>query len=289
MTFLEHLEELRRTIIECIVALMVALSGAWFLAKYVQGVLIDEMLPEGVPVVALTVYEPFSSRLMVAVTIAVLVALPFLSWRVWRFVAPGLYKNERRRLLPIAAASTLLFYIGSAFGFFLLTPITIAILLSFGSGSLHPTISINALLDFVLKLCLSSGLVFQMPLVVTVLTALGVVSSGWLLARWRYAVLLIFVIAALVTPGDGPTQLVIGLPVTALYFVSVGLAKIVESRRQVSDDDDDETPPPDGGPGSGDGDRGSPDGNPDRPPDGSGSGAAEETPVDSAVGETEET
>ncbi|MGD8393977.1 MAG: twin-arginine translocase subunit TatC [Candidatus Eiseniibacteriota bacterium] len=232
MSFLEHLEELRGVIILSLVALAVAFAAGWPLSAPVLDLLIEHTVPDGVPVVFLSPAEAFTSRLKVALTVALIVALPFISWRIWRFIVPGLLESERRAFLPLTIASTCLFYAGVAFALVTLVPIVIAILLAFGTGSLTPTIAIGALLGFVLKLCLACGLVFQMPLLIAVLTHLGIVTPEWLVNRWRYAVLIIFLASAVLTPADAASQLVLGLPVTGLYFVSIAVSRVVARRRR---------------------------------------------------------
>jgi sec-independent protein translocase protein TatC len=223
---------LRRVIIDSIIALLVATAAAWFTSEPLLEQLINHTMPEGVPVVFLGPAEGFTNRLKVALAVAVLVALPYLSWRMWQFIVPGLLERERRAMLPLSVASTVLFYSGFAFAYLGLVPVVIAILLSFGTGSLTPTIAIGPLLAFILRLCLACGLVFQMPLLAAVLTHLGVLKPAWLLSRWRYAVLFIFLASALLTPADAASQLILGLPVTALYFVSVGVSQVIYRRRR---------------------------------------------------------
>lgn len=242
MTFLEHLEELRRVVIDAVIALAVAAVGGWFASGWALDRLIAHTVPEGVPVVFLGPAEAFANRLRVALTIAVLVALPYMSWRAWQFVVPGLLASERRILLPLSMASTVLFYLGSGFALGILVPIVVRILLSFGTGSLTPTMAIGALLGFVLRLCLACGVVFQMPLVAAVLTRLGIVTPAWLWQRWRLAVLFIFVASALLTPGDGPSQLVLGVPVTGLYFLSIAVSRAVY-RRQYQEEEHEKQEP----------------------------------------------
>jgi sec-independent protein translocase protein TatC len=136
--------------------------------------------------------------------------------------------------MPGVVASTFLFYGGGAFGLFVLVPTVIRILLSMGTEHLAPQIAVGQLLGFLLQLVLACGIVFQLPLVTTYLTIAGILTPEFLLARWRHAVLVIFVVAAVVTPGDGPSQLVLGIPVTVLYFGSVGLSFLVRGKRKVA-------------------------------------------------------
>jgi sec-independent protein translocase protein TatC len=205
--------------------------------------LVNRTIPEDVPVVFLNPAEAFTARIKVALTCGVLVTLPYVLWRFWQFVVPGLLKEERRLIFPLVVSSSVLFYLGGAFGLLILVPVVVKILLAFGTPSLTPTMAVNQLLGFILRLVLACGLVFQLPLVTTVLTMLGIVSPGGLLARWRYAVLIIFVVAAVITPGDGPSQLVLGIPVTLLYFVSVGLSYAVRRRQRREESGEDDRPP----------------------------------------------
>jgi sec-independent protein translocase protein TatC len=231
MTFLEHLEELRHVIIHSVIALLVALAASWFTSKWVLDWLIRYTMPEGIPVVFLSPAEAFVNQLKVALAVALMLALPYIASRLWQFIVPGLLSHERKVIMPLSIASTILFYLGILFAFLTLVPIVIKILLAFGTGNLVPTIAIGYLLAFVLKLCLACGLVFQMPLVIAVLTHLGLVTPEWLMGRWRYAILIIFLLSAVLTPADAASQLILGLPVTGLFFLSVGVSKVIARRR----------------------------------------------------------
>jgi sec-independent protein translocase protein TatC len=234
MPFLAHLEELRQVLIHSIIAILVGLLAMWALSGHVLELLIARTMPTGTPVVFLGPGEAFTARIKVALTCGALITLPYIFWRFWRFVVPGLLNEERSLVLPMVVSSCLLFYIGGFFGLLVLVPVVIKILLAFSTSSMSPTIAIGMLLGFILRLVLSCGLVFQLPLVTTVLTFAGIVSPQGLLARWRYAVLIIFVLAAVITPGDGPSQLVLGIPVTLLYFISVALSYAVRRRQDQS-------------------------------------------------------
>ncbi len=230
MPFLEHLEELRRVLLDSIIAIVVGMLATWALSGVVLENLIHRTMPAGVPVIFLGPAEAFSARIKVALTTGVLLTLPFVLWRVWRFVVPGLLREERNLVLPLVVASTLLFYGGGAFGLLVLVPVIMRILLAFGTASMIPNIAVGQLLTFILRLVLACGLLFELPLVTTALTMAGIITPEWLQAKWRLAVVVIFVIAAVITPGDGPSLLVLAIPVTALYFLSVGLAFGVRQR-----------------------------------------------------------
>jgi sec-independent protein translocase protein TatC len=232
MTFLEHLEELRRVLIDAIVAVLIGMAASWAFSGRLIELLIARTMPAGTPIVFLGPGEAFAARVKVSLACGILATLPFILLRVWQFVVPGLLREERSLVLPIVVGGSFLFYLGGSFGFFVLTPIVSRILLAFSTPSMSPAIAVSELLGFILRLVLACGLVFQLPLVTTLLTVVGVVTPGRLWRLWRHAVVIIFVVAAIVTPGDGPSQLILAIPVTALYFLSVGLAFIVRGRRQ---------------------------------------------------------
>lgn len=232
MPFLDHLEELRRVLIDSLIAIAIGLVLAWAISDRVLDLLITRTMPAGMPVIFLGPAEAFSARIKVALSLSVLITLPFVCWRVWRFVVPGLHLEERALVMPAAVSSALLFYIGGGFGFLVLVPAVMRILLGFGTARMTPTIAVGHLLGFVVQLSLATGLLFQLPLVAVILTMAGVVTPEWLWARWRYAVLIIFVVAAVITPGDGPSQLLLAVPVSLLYFGSVGLSFAVRGRRR---------------------------------------------------------
>jgi sec-independent protein translocase protein TatC len=243
MPFLDHLDELRRVLIDSLIAIGVGMGLSWAFSGQLLDLLITRTVPAGTPVIFLAPGEGFTARVKVALACGILVTLPFVFWRLWRFVVPGLLHEERTLVLPAVIFSTLLFYLGGAFGFFVLVPIVMKILLGFGTPHLAPTLAIGQLLGFLLQLTLACGIVFQLPLVTTLLTRAGLVSPEWLWGRWRYAVLIIFVVAAVVTPGDGPSQLVLGIPVTLLYFASVALSFMARRERRAGQGEGVPAPP----------------------------------------------
>ncbi len=236
MPFLDHLEELRRVLIDSIIAIVVGMAASWAFSGWILEYLIASTMPGDMPVIFLGPAEAFGARIKVALTMSVFLVLPFVLWRIWRFVVPGLLREERALVLPLVLGSTLLFYIGGVFGLWVLVPVVMRILLSFGTASMVPNIAVGLLLTFILRLVLACGLIFELPLVTTALTMAGIISPKDLWSKWRYAILIIFVIAAVVTPGDGPSMLVLAIPVTALYFISVGLSFLVRRRGRAAED-----------------------------------------------------
>ncbi len=183
--------------------------------------------------------EAFSARLKLALLLGFIGGLPFIAFEVWSFVVPGLMHRERRLVVPLVASSVLLFLAGVAFSYFWLTPTMMSMLVAFGTEHVKANISVGFLLDFVLRMAMAAGLLFQLPLVVAVLSILDLVSPRWLLSKWRHAVVLILVLGAVVTPGDGPSQLLLAAPIIVLYFLSILVSLLLTRGR-----DHGHAPPP---------------------------------------------
>lgn len=235
MSFLEHLEELRQVIIHSLIFLAVASCACWILS----GPAVDLLVAPIGKAVFINPAEAFTVRLKLAFVLGALVSLPFVFFRVWKFIVPGLLRREKTAFLPLVIFSTLLFYAGVAFSYFMLIPVVMKILIAFGTSRVEPMISINSYVSLIIQLTFSMGLVFQFPLVVAALTWMGILSPDYLLNKWRYAVVIIFIIGAVVTPGDGPSQLVVAFPITGLYFLSILVSMAVKRRKEGEIDYDD--------------------------------------------------
>lgn len=228
MTFLEHLEELRRVILFTLAAILAGTAVAWNVA--------DDFLPwfardvERLYYTGLT--EGFAVRLKLALLLGTLAALPFVLARLWRFIGPGLLPNERRLAGPLVAVSTLLFYGGVAFALLAVKPMVVQFFLKYAQPPyLLPLIGIASYFDFVVRLSLAFGLIFQLPLIICVLSVAGLVSPGTLARQWRYAVVAGFIAGAVFTPPDVISQTAMSIPLVALYFIGVGAAAIIVRRR----------------------------------------------------------
>jgi sec-independent protein translocase protein TatC len=228
MSFLEHLEELRKVVINSLIVLAVFSTACWFFSAWFM----DQLVKPIGGAVFIGPAEAFTVRLKIAVVVGALASLPFIFFFLWRFVVPGLLHKEKTALTPLVLFSTIFFYGGAAFSYFMLIPVMMRLLISFGTATVHPMISVNSYLTMVMQICLAMGLLFQFPLVVMVLTWMGVLSPEWLKKKWRYAVVVIFIIGAVVTPGDGPSQIVVALPIVGLYFLSILLSVMVKRRSQ---------------------------------------------------------
>lgn len=237
MPFLAHLEELRKVLIRCLIALAAGSLLCWFFSGHILDALVIRTAGEAK---FIGPAEAFSARLKVTVMCGVLVSLPFVAYWIWGFVVPGLMEKERRFLLPIVVSSTALFYVGTLFSYFALTPVVVRVLMSFGTDIIQPQITISPLLGLIIRLALACGIVFQLPLVLTILSYFGIVSPRWLRQQWRYAVLGIFIVAAVATPADAASQLILAGPMCLLYFASLYLSALVVRAKKKSEDEEEE-------------------------------------------------
>lgn len=223
MSFLEHLEELRKALFRVGLVALVLIAAAWAFSGRLLDALIVLLAP-GQKVLALAPAEAFSARMNVALWTGGLLAVPYLMFEAWRFVAPGLLRNERRFALPWMVASAALLYVGIAFALKLLLPMMVGMLAGFATPHIESRLSLSGLLGFAIQLGAGCGLLFQLPLVLCLLVWFGVVTPAFLARGWRHAVLFIAIGSAVITPGDGPSMLVLALPLILLYFLSVGVS-----------------------------------------------------------------
>ncbi len=229
MPFMHHLDELRKVLTHSLIAVLVGALGGWWLAPLVLQDLIARTVRT---TIVMSPFEAFNERLKLSGILGLMVVLPFVLWRLWSFVVPGLLKQERRWVIPLAAASFVLFALGAWASYVYVVPLVIRVLSQFLTPGMVTQIRLSLLLDFFYNMALACGLLAQLPLVCMLLTAIGLVTPLFLLQQWRVAIVVIFVVTAAITPGDVVSaQLVMGLPMAALYFVSVGLSFFVARKK----------------------------------------------------------
>lgn len=224
MPFLAHLEELRRVLLQVLAAVGIGAVACWAVSGRVLGWLIDETSGKAI---FIKPQGAFMARLKVSIVLGVLLALPFVFYKIWSFVGPGLLTKERKVVLPGSVASVVLFYLGIVFSYFLLTPLMVQVLLGFGGPNLTAQTDVHYLLDLVFTMGLASGLVFQMPLFLSFLTAIGLIRPQQLRHYWRHAVVAIFIMAAVLTPADPLSQIVLAVPLLVLYLLSYFLSAAI--------------------------------------------------------------
>jgi sec-independent protein translocase protein TatC len=228
MSFLDHLEELRKRLIVSIIAVFVAFLACWNYADKIFGWIqapLTKFLPPGDQKLAYTrLTEPFFLYMKVAFFAAIFVASPILMWQVWRFISPGLYKRERRYAAPFIIFATLFFIGGGYFGYRVILPGTCAFFVETGK-QFKQMIKVDEYFSFASTIVLASGAVFETPILIFFLARLGIVTPHFLLQKSKYAIVLSFIIAAIVTPTpDMVTQSFLAVPMIALYFLGVGVA-----------------------------------------------------------------
>ena len=230
MPFLAHLDELRKMLVHVVAACGIGAIAGWWLAPRVLESLVRRTVGEAV---VLSPLEAFNERVKLSLLIGLMLVLPYAFYRVWQFIVPGLLKRERSLILPMAMGSMALFALGvwAAFGY--VVPMVVEVLSHFMTPSMRSEIRLSMLLGFFYNIAIACGVVLQLPMVTMALTLMGLVTPGALLRQWRYALVGAFLLTALITPGDVVTaQVIMGFPMAALYFVSVGLSWLVARRRR---------------------------------------------------------
>ena len=228
MSFLEHLDELRKRLMWAIGALFGGFLIALFFIDRIFGFIMRPLaatLPEGRKMIYTEPTEAFLLQLKVAALAGVVISAPAVMWQLWLFIAPGLYRREKRLALPFIVSTSLLFVAGAAFNHYVVFPIAFTFLGSFTKDYMEFMPRITPVFSLYSQLLLAFGIIFQMPVLVFTLARLGLVTAGFLWKNTKYAVLIIFVISAVITPtSDVVTQTLMAAPMLVLYVVSIGIA-----------------------------------------------------------------
>ena len=231
-TFVSHLIELRDRLIKALIAFAVVFGilmiwpGAGAIYDFLAAPL-TRALPEGTKMIATGVITPFMVPLKVGAMVAFVIALPVILFQAWAFVAPGLYQHEKKFALPLVVASTILFVIGMAFCYYFVFGKVFSFINDFAPKSITPAPDIEAYLNFVLTMFIAFGVTFEVPIVVIVLVAFNIVSIEKLKAWRSYVIVGAFVIAAVVTPPDVLSQLLLAIPMCILFEVGLFCARFV--------------------------------------------------------------
>ena len=227
MTFLEHLDELRKRITHAVGGLLVGFVVAFAFINYVFDFVYQRLVATvpGGKLIYTEAPEMFMLWIKIAALSGVLIASPYIMLQVWLFIAPGLYAKEKKLAIPIVLSSSALFIGGAAFSHYYVFPAAWSFFAGFSNSYVEFMPRVGPVFGMYVKLMLGIGLTFQLPVLMFVLARLGIVSAGFLLRNFKYAILLIFVFAAVITPDGNPvTQLMVGGPMVVLYLFGIGAA-----------------------------------------------------------------
>jgi sec-independent protein translocase protein TatC len=239
-SFISHLIELRERLLKAVVAVAIVLLCLLPFANRLYAWLALPLvahLPQGGTMIAIEVISPFLIPVKFAFFVALVLAMPIVLYQLWAFVAPGLYKHEKRLALPILVSAVVLFYIGCAFAYFLVLPAVAKFTTAFAPAGVTVSPDIGKYLDFALLLFFAFGLCFEIPVVLLILVVVGVVTPAQLAESRRYAIVAVFVIAAFFTPPDALSMLMLAIPMCLLYELGIIGARLLVAPRAESRSD----------------------------------------------------
>ena len=241
-TFIEHLTELRSRIIKSFVYLFIFFIICYFFAENIYGFLVEPyaqaVKEDGLNrrMIFTALHETFITYLKVAFFTAMFVTSPVILIQIWKFVAPGLYKNEKKALLPYLIATPTLFLLGGMIVYYLIMPLAINFFLSFETSTqtnnlpIQLEAKVNEYLSLIMRLIFAFGISFQLPVLLSLLANVGFVDSDYLIKRRKYVIVIIFAVAAILTPPDPITQIGLGIPLLILYELSILSVKLTERK-----------------------------------------------------------
>ena len=235
MSLLGHLGELRRRLTRIIIAIIIGFFAFYGVAEPLYGYLsapLKACMPEGSKLIYTSPAGAFFTYMKVALVASMFGTSPFSFYQIWAFIAPGLYKEEKQAIIPLAFFSSLFFIAGASFCFFLVFPIAFQFFMGFATDAIVPMISVEEYLSFALKLLIAFGLVFEMPLFAYFLSRFGLLKPDFMRRQRRYAILLIFIMAAILTPPDVFSQCLMAMPMLLLYEVSIYVSKAAYRERK---------------------------------------------------------
>ena len=260
MPLLDHLVELRSRLLKSVIALLLAFLACFFFAEEIYAFLTEPLAAilrerrEDPRMIFTALTEVFFTYVKVAFFAGAFISCPIFLTQLWLFVAPGLYKKEQKALAPFLIATPVLFFVGGALVYYVIFPLAASFLVGFevlgGEGDLDIVLEakVSEYLSLIMKLIFAFGLCFQLPVIMTLLARVGLATSAGMAAKRKYAVVAVFVVAAVLTPPDPVSQISLAVPIILLYEISIYMAKLVERKRardeaaeEDVDDDDSES------------------------------------------------
>src|SRR5437867_5917005 len=236
MSFLEHLDELRRRIIRILLYVVIGFCSCFYFADRIYWFLsvpVRVALPPGKKLVITTVTGAFAVYVKVAILAGIFLTIPLSLYEVWKFISPGLYRKEKKYVVPFLVSSVFLFLTGGAFAYYIVLPRAYTFLLGIGVEIFEPMITAEQYMDTTIMIILGFGLIFEFPVIVGFLSIFGLVTARFLWRQFKYAILIIFIVAAVISPTpDAVTQLLYAAPMVLLYVISIGVAALFGWRRK---------------------------------------------------------
>ncbi len=243
--FTEHLGELRDRLVRSFIAVGIGFVAAYCFKEKLFDILTAPLVTamdgqENMKMIFTGLPEAFFTYLKVSFLAGIILAAPVIFYEFWMFVSPGLYRNEKKYLLPIVLLSVIFFLAGSCFGYFIVFPYGFKFFLGFATKTIYAMPSMKEYLSFASKMLLAFGLVFELPLIITFMARMGLVTVPFLNKNRKYAILIFFVVAAVLTPPDVVTQIMMALPLILLYEISIMGARIFGRKKPEAEDEDGE-------------------------------------------------
>ena len=249
-SFISHLTELRKRLINSFIFLIIFFIGCYFFAEHLYGFLVEPFAKavkndgSNRRLIFTALQETFLTYVKVSFFTAFFVTCPYILMQIWKFIAPGLYKHEKIAILPYLILTPVLFFLGGMLVYYLIMPLAIKFFLSFESSGLSTNLPIqleakvNEYLSLIMKLIFAFGISFQLPILLNLLARIGVVNSNYLKTRRRYVIVLIFALAAILTPPDPITQVGLAIPLLLLYELSIFTVRFTEKKKENEDLED---------------------------------------------------
>ena len=239
MGLLDHLNELRQCLIKATIALFIGFVACFIVVDPIFNALVDPLLaalPKGSHAIYTTLPEGFFTRMFIAFVAGLFASSPVFFYQIWSFIAPGLYDEEKRFILPVAFISAIFFIGGALFCYHIVFPFAFSFFVSFATDEIVAMPKVSEYLDFVLKLLLAFGLIFEMPLFAFFLSRMGLITADMMRSVRRYAILIIFIVAAILTPPDVVSQLLMAGPMLLLYELSIFIAAMFGKKKKAKEE-----------------------------------------------------
>lgn len=241
---ISHLVELRNRLLRCMICVLVVFCALVYWANDIYTLLatpLTENLPAGATMIATNVATPFFTPIKLTGVVAIFLSVPFILYQIWAFVAPALYKHEKRLIYPLLVSSTLLFYAGVAFAYYIVFPLVFGFLTSTAPEGVQMATDISSYLDFILTIFLAFGICFEVPVAIILLCWSGVTSADDLRAKRPYIIVAAFVIGMLLTPPDIFSQTLLAIPMCLLFEVGLFFSKFYQPRDEEQSSETNET------------------------------------------------